>query len=47
MLQQAVNNQVKFDYVLADSWFGAKKNMEFMISQINQVADIIRSGLDK
>lgn len=30
MLQQAVNNQVKFDYVLADNWFGAKKNMEFI-----------------
>lgn len=30
MLQQAVKNQVKFDYVLADSWFGAKKNMEFI-----------------
>ncbi len=30
MLQQAVNNQVKFDYILADNWFGAKKNMEFI-----------------
>ena len=28
MLQQAVNNQVTFEYVLADTWFGAKKNME-------------------
>ena len=30
MLQQAVKNKVKFDYVLADNWFGSKKNMEFM-----------------
>lgn len=30
MLQQAVNNQVEFEYVLADNWFGAKKNMEFI-----------------
>lgn len=30
MLQQAVDNQVKFDYILADNWFGAKKNMEFI-----------------
>lgn len=30
MLQQAVTNQIKFNYVLADNWFGAKKNMEFI-----------------
>lgn len=30
MLQQAVNNRVKFEYILADNWFGAKKNMEFI-----------------
>lgn len=30
MIQQAVNNQVLFDYVLADNWFGAKDNMEFV-----------------
>jgi len=30
MIAQAVANTVKFEYVLADSWFGAKKNMEFM-----------------
>lgn len=30
MVQQAVNNQVLFDYVLADNWFGAKDNMEFL-----------------
>lgn len=30
MIQQAVSNQVLFDYVLADNWFGAKDNMEFV-----------------
>lgn len=30
MIAQAVANQVKFEYVLADIWFGAKKNMEFV-----------------
>ena len=30
MLKQAIKNQVKFEYVLADNWFGAKKNMEFI-----------------
>ncbi|MBY0281994.1 MAG: transposase [Alphaproteobacteria bacterium] len=30
MIAQAVTNEVKFDYVLADNWFGAKKNLEFV-----------------
>lgn len=30
ILQQAITNEVKFDYVLADNWFEAKKNMEFI-----------------
>jgi IS4 transposase len=30
LIQQAMSNQVQFDYVLADSWFGAKDNMEFI-----------------
>jgi len=30
MIGQAVLNEVKFEYVLADNWFGAKKNMEFI-----------------
>lgn len=30
MLEQAVINQLKFKYVLADNWFGAKKNMEYI-----------------
>ena len=30
MIAQAIVNKVKFDYILADNWFGAKKNMEFI-----------------
>ena len=30
MISQAINNGVKFDHILADNWFGAKKNMEFI-----------------
>lgn len=30
LVEQAITNQIKFDYVLADSWFGAKDNMEFI-----------------
>ena len=30
MIAQAVSNEVPFEYVLADNWFGAKKNMEFI-----------------
>jgi len=30
IVQQAVTNQIKFDYILADNWFGAKKNMDFI-----------------
>lgn len=36
MLQQAVLNQVKFDYVLADNWFGAKKNMECIHNELEK-----------
>ena len=27
MIHQAIDNRVKFEYVLADNWFGAKDNM--------------------
>jgi len=30
MLLQAVSNQLKFKHILADTWFGAKKNMEYI-----------------
>lgn len=30
VIKQAQLNQVKFEYILADNWFGAKENMEFI-----------------
>lgn len=30
IIAPAIKNEVKFDYVLSDNWFGAKKNMEFI-----------------
>jgi len=30
LIKQAIVNQVLFDYMLADNWFGAKDNMEFI-----------------
>lgn len=36
IISQAVTNQIKFDYILADNWFGAKKNMEFIHYEIKK-----------
>ena len=30
MIAQAITNKIKFEYIRADIWFGAKKNMEFV-----------------
>ena len=30
LIKQALLNQVKFEYILSDNWFGAKDNMEFI-----------------
>lgn len=36
MLLQAVTNQVLFEYVLADNWFGSKENMKFIHTVLNK-----------
>ncbi len=36
IIARSVANRVKFDYVLADNWFGAKKNMEFIHYEIKK-----------
>lgn len=36
MVKQAIMNQILFDYVLADNWFGAKDNMEFIHYELNK-----------
>ena len=30
MIAQAIHNQLKFKYILADSWFGSADNMRFI-----------------
>jgi hypothetical protein len=36
LIKQAALNQVSFDYVLADNWFGAKDNMECIHYELNK-----------
>ena len=35
-VKQAEKNEIRFEYVLADNWFGAKKNMEFIKYEMNK-----------
>lgn len=37
LLQQAVNNQVLFDYILSDNWFGSKANMNFIYQALEKL----------
>lgn len=36
LIQQAYNNKIKFDYILADNWFGSKDNMEFINNDLKK-----------
>lgn len=36
IISQAIANRIMFDYILADNWFGAKKNMEFIHYEIKK-----------
>lgn len=36
LLKQARVNQIEFEYILADNWFGAKENMEFINDELNK-----------
>lgn len=37
LVQQAVNNHIFFDYVLADNWFGSKANMTFIHQDLKKL----------
>ena len=37
LVKQAVSNQVKFEYVLTDNWFGSKENMGFIHYEIEKM----------
>ena len=36
LTKQALMNQVKFEYVLSDNWFGAKDNLEFIHNELKR-----------
>lgn len=36
LIQQACDNNVLFDYVLADNWYGSKANMEFIQNDLSK-----------
>ncbi|RLA73533.1 MAG: IS701 family transposase [Epsilonproteobacteria bacterium] len=44
MILTAVKNQVKFKYVLMDSWFGAKENFEFIVKYNKEFISAIKSN---
>lgn len=44
MILTAVKNQVKFKYVLMDSWFGAKENFEFISKYKKEFISAIKSN---
>lgn len=44
MILTAVKNQVKFKYVLMDSWFGAKENFEFITKYKKEFLSAIKSN---
>ncbi len=44
MILTAVKNQVKFKYVLMDTWFGAKENFEFIVKYKKEFVSAIKSN---
>ena len=44
MILTAVKNQVKFKYVLMDTWFGAKENFEFIAKHNKEFISAIKSN---
>ena len=44
MIHTAVKNQVKFKYVLMDTWFGAKENFEFIVKYKKEFISAIKSN---
>jgi len=44
MIQTALNNQLKFKYVLMDTWFGAKENFEFIAKKNKEFIAALKSN---
>jgi hypothetical protein len=36
LVQQVCKNQIKFEYVLTDNWFGSKDNMEYIHHELGR-----------
>jgi hypothetical protein len=44
MIQTAVNNRLKFRYVLMDTWFSAKENFEFIVKHKKEFIAALKSN---
>jgi len=44
MIQTAINNQLKFSYILMDTWFSAKENFEFITKKKKHFIAAIKSN---
>ena len=44
MIQTAINNQLKFQYILMDTWFGAKENFEFISKKNKEFIAALKSN---
>ncbi|QNR80897.1 hypothetical protein ICC15_02405 [Piscirickettsia salmonis] len=37
LINRTINNQVKFDYAVADNWFSSKENMNYIHAKLNKL----------
>lgn len=44
MIQTSINNQLKFKYILMDTWFGAKENFEFITKKNKEFIAALKSN---
>ena len=44
MIQTAINNQLKFSYILMDTWFSAKENFEFITKKKKHFIAALKSN---
>ena len=44
MIQVSINNQLKFKYVLMDTWFSSKENFEFIVKKKKEFVAALKSN---
>jgi len=44
IIQTAINNQLKFSYILMDTWFSAKENFEFIVKKKKHFIAALKSN---